>query len=169
MPVIINDCDESVESDDIPIILAQFQFGPLLDIIAETHTHNIHIEYAEFMQMMYSRTGNFVFRPSTHKAYNLLLLEYERNHSITCYTKTDFAREDRPLNMSNLLVSRDLHNLINGPFTAVVDIIIMSSVLQFGIKQRIVFSVSSAPYIPALKLCNNHIYQIVIGGEHCTC
>jgi hypothetical protein len=42
MPVIINDCDESVESDDIPIILAQFQFGPLLDIIAETHTQYPH-------------------------------------------------------------------------------------------------------------------------------
>ena len=159
MPVIIDNCEDPV--DIIPIILAEFQFGPFIDgIIAETHTTDVRIEYAEFMQTMYSNTGDFVFRPSTLNAYNFLLLEYERSHYTNiCYAR--FAREDRPLCMSNLLVSRDLHNVINGPFKACIDIVVMSSVLQFGIKLRTVFSVASAPYIPALKICNNHIYQIV--------
>lgn len=159
MPVIIDDNDYEEEHIINPIILAEFQFGPFIDI-AEMYITDVRIEYVEFMQMMYSNTGDFVFRPSALNAYNFLLLEYERLHSTPiCYKQ--FAREDRPLIMHNLLVSSDLHNVINGPFKACIDVVVMSSVLQFGIKLRTVFSVASAPYIPALKICNNHIYQIV--------
>ena len=166
MPVIIDDNDYE-EHTIIPIILAEFQFGPFADI-TEMHITDVRIEYVEFMQMMYSNTGEFIFRPSTINAYQFLLLEYERLYSTPiCYTR--FAREDRPLVMHNLLVSRDLHNVINGPFKACIDIVVMSSVLQFGIKLRTVFSVASAPYIPALKICNNHIYQIVETTHSCGC
>ena len=165
MPIIIDDNDYE-EPTINPIILAEFQFGPFTDI-AEMHTTDVRIEYAEFMQMMYSNTGDFVFRPSALNAYNFLLLEYERLYS-TPISYTQFVREDRPLIMRNLLVSRDLHNVINGPFKACIDVVVMSSVLQFGIKLRTVFSVASAPYIPALKICNEHIYQIV-ETHSCNC
>jgi len=165
MPVIIDNYEEPVVI--IPIILAEFQFGPFIDI-AGMHITEVRIEYVEFMQMMYSNTGDFIFRPSALNAYQFLLLEYERLHSTAiCYTQ--FAREDRPLVMHNLLASRDLHNVINGPFKACIDVVVMSSVLQFGIKLRTVFSVASAPYIPALKICNNHIYQIVMEPHSCSC
>jgi len=165
MPIIIDNYEEQISI--IPIILAEFQFGPFTDV-AEMHTTEVRIEYVEFMQMMYSNTGNFIFRPSALNAYQFLLLEYERLHSTAiCYKQ--FAREDRPLIMHNLLVSSDLHNVINGPFKACIDVVVMSIVLQFGIKLRTVFSVASAPYIPALKLCNNHIYQIVNSCDDCDC
>jgi hypothetical protein len=170
MPVSIDDCEEPVEPDVIPIILAKFQFGGNGVVAEETHTINVDIEYAEFMQMMYSRTGDFVFRPCMHEVYDFLLTTYLQTHSITSCVKTEFAREDRTRTMSDLLVSRDLHNLINGPFTAVIDITVMSSILQFGIKQRVVFTVTSAPYKHVLKICKSHVYQIIIeGDEQCCC
>jgi len=169
MPVII--CDESVVVAAVPIILAEFRFGPLMSnvVVIETPTIDVRIEYAEFIYMMYSNGGDFSFRPSALNVYNYLLIEYERSHdaAISCYAS--FAHEDRTLTTSNLLASRDLHSVINGPFKACIDVVVVSSVLQFGIKQRTVFSVASAPYIPTLKLCNNvHIYQIVMDG-HCDC
>lgn len=174
MPVIIDDeCDVGVVSTAVPIILAEFRFGPLLSnddvIIIETRTIDIRIEYAEFIHMMYSNGGDFSFRPSALNVYNYLLIEYGRSHdtAISCYTS--LAHEDRTLTTSNLLASRDLHSVINGPFKACIDVVAVSSVLQFGIKQRTVFSVASAPYTPTLKLCNDiHIYQIVM-DRLCDC
>jgi hypothetical protein len=164
MPVIIDCCEE--EPVITPIILAEFQFGTLINEITlvETPTIDIRIEYAEFIQMMYSGAGDFVFRPPALSAYNLLWIEYERSHSSAISYYANFARESRTLIIRDLLISRDLHNVINGPFKACIDVVVMSNVLQFGIKQRTVFSVASAPYIPVLKLCNEHIYQIVLGN-----
>ena len=169
MPVIIDDCAEPVSSTNLPIIIGIFQIGPTVDnIVSETHTTNISMEYAEFMQMVYSRTGEFIFRPSICQASEFLLLNYEKTHPITSCIKSAFVRESRIISYSGLISSSDLHNFVNGPFTAVMDIVVMSQVLQFGIKQRVVFSVASAPYKPELKVCNNaHIYQIVIGEHHC--
>lgn len=168
-PDINDDCYEHENPVVIPIILAKFQFGPIDGIIAETHITDCHVEYAEFMLMMYSKTGDLVFHPSTHNMYDLLLSAYEQKNSINCYIKNEFAHEDMSLVVSNLLLSRDLHKLINGPFKACIDIVVASNILQFGIKQRIVFSVASAPYIPTLKICNKHIYQIVIDEKKCIC
>lgn len=174
MPVIIDDyCSEPVSAIDLPIIIGKFHIGPILDnVVVETHITNISMEYAEFIQMVYSRTGEFIFRPSICQASEFLLLNYEKTHSITSCIKSAFVSESRYMSWSDLIISRDLHNSINGPFTTVMDIIVMSQVLQFGIKQRVVFSVASAPYKPELTVCNNaHIYQIVIGTEtgHCDC
>ena len=171
MPVIIDDCSEPINVIKQPIIIGKFQFGPTIDgVIANTHTTNINIEYAEFMQMIYSRTGEFIFRPSACQASEFLLLNYQVAHSMTSCIKTAFVLETRELSVSDLLSSRNLHCTINGPFTAIIEIVVMSQVLEFGIKQRVVFSVASAPYKPEMKLCNNaHIYQIVIGDHRTNC
>ena len=170
MPVIINDCEELTTNQ--PIIIANFQFGQTVDgVIVETYATNFNIEYAEFMQMMSSRTGEFAFRPSACQASDFLLAKYQYTHTpISSCIKTRFAHEVRPLTMTDLLASADLHNMINGPFIAIVDITIISNVLQFGIRNRATFTVASAPYNPVLNICNSHIYQIVIDPlNDCNC
>ena len=164
MPVIIEDCSQPVIQ---PIVIANFQFGTTIDgLVVKTFTTNITIEYAEFMQMIYSRCGDFVFRPSLRQTRDFLLLEYENHYCMPSYR---FATENMQLTMSDLLASSDLHNLINGPFMAVMNVTMISEVLHFGIQNKVVFSVTSAPYNPVLNICNSHIYQVIIGHQPNSC
>ena len=164
MPVLIDDCSESI----VGLTIAKFQFGQTVEgVIVSNYTTNISITYAEFMQLMYSRTGELVFRPSACQTTDFLLSKYEQ-----CVPTYAFTHENRNLVATDLLASCDLHNLINGPFMAIIEITMISQVLQFGIHNRVVFSVTSAPYKPVLNVCNSHIYEIVIGeerGSGCGC
>jgi hypothetical protein len=169
MPVIIDDCAEPITIATHPIIIANFQFGSTIDgLVIETFTTNMTIDYAEFMQIMYSRCGDFVFQPSARQTRDFLLLEYGK-HNHPCIPTYRFASENMPLIETDLLASSDLHNLINGPFTAVVNVTMISDVLQFGIHNRVVFSVTSAPYNPVLNICNSHIYEVIIGHQPNSC
>ena len=84
MPVIIEE-DETccyaegevvigpVEYNTIPILLASFQFGlsPIGDLF-EVCVSTVHMEYAEFMQTMYSWSGEFIFCPKQESFIDLL-------------------------------------------------------------------------------------------------
>lgn len=174
MPVIIDDCVENTISTE-PTVIANFQFGSTIDgLTLETYTTNMCIEYAEFMQMMYSRTGELIFRPSPVQSRNFLLREYESRHCSNYVPTYIVAAEPMPLTTTDLLASSDLHNLVNGPFTVIINVTIISAILHFGIKNKIVFTVASAPYHPALNICNSHIYRVIGPGDgndtgNCNC
>lgn len=175
MPVIIDDCADTTTISIEPTVIANFQFGSTIDgLTLETYTTNMCIEYAEFMQMMYSRRGELIFRPCLVQARNFLLREYESHYCSNYIPTYMFAAEHMPLTMTDLLASSDLHNLVNGPFTVIVNVTITSAILNFGIKNKIVFTVTSAPYHPVLNICNSHIYQVIGPGDgngngNCNC
>ena len=167
MPIIIDECAEPVTIATQPIVIADFQFGTTIDgLVLETSTTNMTIEYAEFMQMMYSNCGDLVFRPSSRQTREFLLVQYESLYH-TCIPTYRFASENMPLTATNLLSSANLHNLTNGPFKALMNVTMISDVLQFGILHHILIHVTSAPYHPALNICNSHIYEVVIGQHTC--
>jgi hypothetical protein len=170
MSVIIDNYADPVTIATQPIVIANFQFGSTIDgLVLETSTSSMTIGYAEFMQMMYSSSGELVYRPSARQTREFLLVKYE-SPTRNCIPTYRFASEDMPLTSTNLLSSANLHNLVNGPFKAVMNITMISNVLQFGIKNKVVINVTSAPYSRALNICNSHIYEIVVVKQNnCNC
>jgi hypothetical protein len=169
MPVIIDNCAEPVTIATQPIVIANFQFGSTIDgLVLETSTTTMTISYAEFMQMIYSNCGELVYRPSARQTREFLLVQYE-TPTRSCIPTYRFASENMPLVATNLLSSANLHNLVNGPFKAVMNVTMISDVLQFGILHKVIMNVTCAPYHPALNICNSHMYEIVVVQPSCGC
>jgi hypothetical protein len=143
----------------VPIIIANAHYGDSggPDNVA-TYTETVRIQYAEFMQRMYSSSGVFAFSSGLLGLGDILL---QQSNNLTPEVVSEVIRANYSVSFDNVLTSAQLHDAINGAFLAEIRVSCWSRILQCGIDVKYVFDVVSAPRKPSLTQCIGHIYQIV--------
>ena len=157
MPIDVDTADN--ERPRVPIIIANAHYGDSGGPAnVATYTETVRIQYAEFMQRMYSFAGVFVFATGPLRIGDILL---QQSNNLTPENVAEVIRANYSVSFDNVLTSAQLHDAINGAFLAEIRISCWSRILQCGVDVKYVFDVVSAPRKPSLSQCIGHIYQIV--------
>lgn len=155
--VIVDDC----VTQTIPtIVIASIRYGNAIEgIVLQVENRIKQIEYPEFIYLNYSTLGNFIYDDYRFRLEIFVL----NNTTLTPTQQSAFLLENRTATVVNSITANQLDRIINGAFTAVIEITIWSSAINMGFKVNYMLDVTSAPTKPDLIGCNDHthIYQII--------
>ena len=157
--VIVDDCI----THTLPtIVIASIRYGNVIGGIELQVVNKIkQIEYPEFMYVNYSMLGDFIYDDYRFRLETFVL----NNTTLTPTQQSAFLLEDRTATVVRSITANQLYQILNGAFSAVIEITIWSSAIQMGFKVNYMLDVTSAPTKPDLIGCSgnehSHIYQIV--------
>ena len=155
--VIVDDC--LVQT--IPtFVIASIRYGNVIGGIELQVENKIkQMEYPEFMYLNYSMLGDFIYDDCRFRLEIFVL----NNQELTPTQQSAFLLENRTATVVSSMSAKQLDRIVNGAFTAIIEITIWSSAIQMGLKVNYMIDVTSAPNKPDFIGCDEHphIYQIV--------
>ena len=156
--------DECLAQTVPTFVIASIRYGNAIEGIELQVENRIkQIEYPEFMYTNYSMLGEFMYHDCRFRLETFVL----NNQELTCTQQSAFLLESRTGTVLHSMSANQLRQIINGAFTAIIEITLWSSAIQMGLKVNYMLDVTSAPTKPELINCNHvHIYRIV---ESTTC
>lgn len=170
MPVVADEVECSNEEycceidecqyETIPnIIIASIQYGqPIENVTLQIQNKTHQIKYTEFMYLNYSWSGDFIYNESKFRLETFIL----NNCFLTANQQSAFFLENRTVTVLHSMNSKRLHQVMNGPFIAIIEVTLWSAVLNMGMRINYKWDITSVPTKPALITCNYpHIYRIV--------
>jgi len=160
--VIIDDC---IIQTVPTFVIASIHYGNIIQgIELQTASTIKQIEYPEFMYTNYSMLGEFMYHDCRFRLENFVL----NNQNLTPNQQCAFLLEARTATVVYSMNANQLRRIINGAFTAIVEITLWSSAIQMGLKINYKFNVTSAPTKSELIGCNRtHLYRIVDSTTCC--
>lgn len=169
-----NNNDETVDNCIVPtiptVVIASIRYGNVIQgIDLQVENKSKQIEYPEFMYVNYSMLGDFIYDDYRFRLETFVL----NTQTLTPTQQSAFLLENRTATVVHSLNANQLDRIVNGAFTAVIEITIWSSSINMGIKVNYALDVTSAPTKPNLIECNDNsnIYQIVdnVSNQHDCC
>jgi hypothetical protein len=155
--VIVDDCI----TQTIPtIVIASIRYGNVIGgIELQVVNKTKQMEYPEFMYLNYSMLGDFIYDDCRFRLEIFVL----NNQELTPTQQSAFLLENRTAIVVSSISAKQLDRIVNGAFTAIIEITIWSSAIQMGLKVNYMIDVTSAPTKPDIIGCDehSHIYQII--------
>ena len=141
------------------IVVASIQYGePIPNIELQIENRIQPIKYTEFMYLNYSWSGEFIYNESKFRLETFVL----NNTCLSANQQSVFLLEQRTVTVLHSMNSRELYQLINGAFIAIIEVTLWSAALNMGFKVNYKWDVTSVPIKPMPIICNHpHIYRIV--------
>jgi hypothetical protein len=152
--------DECLTQTIPTFVIASIRYGNVIEGIELQVVNKIkQMEYPEFMYLNYSMLGNFIYDDFRFRLEIFVL----NNQELTSTQQSAFLLENRTATVVSSMSANQLDQIVNGAFTAVIEITIWSSAIQMGLKVNYMIDVTSAPTKLDLIGCDDHshIYQIV--------